>query len=77
MGKYRMQEPYGYEDENDYLSKKAQIENELAFSRYADKKEFTSVEYNGDLQSFVFKNIYGNALLFCCIIVKELYGRLL
>ena len=57
-----MYEPYGYTEENEYISKKAQIENELAFSRYADKKEFTSVEYNSALQSFVFRNIKGTAV---------------
>lgn len=62
MGKKRMYEPYGYQEGEEYLSKRYQIENELAFSRETDKKEFTSVEYNADLQSFVFRNVFGKAV---------------
>ena len=33
MGKYRMYEPYGYEENNEYLSKVTQLDNELAINR--------------------------------------------
>lgn len=59
MGKYRMYEPYGYEDNSNYISKKDQIERELQQNRINDCKEFASVEYNETLQAFVFKNVKG------------------
>lgn len=58
----RMYEPYGFESNENYVSKKLAIERELAFNRYADHKEFTSVEYNTALQAFVFRNIFGKAV---------------
>lgn len=57
-----MYEPYGFQENNAYFSKKDQIESELAFSRDADSKEFTSVEYNKTLQTFLFKNIHGKVV---------------
>ncbi len=59
MGKYRMYEPYGYDDDSNYISKKDQIERELQQNRINDCKEFASVEYNETLQAFVFKNVKG------------------
>lgn len=57
-----MYEPYGFKENGAYLSKKAQIENELAFNRHADSKEFTSVEYSTSLQAFLFRNIFGKVV---------------
>ena len=57
MGKYRMYEPYGYEDNSNYISKKDQIERELQQNRINDCKEFASVEYDTTLKAFVFKNV--------------------
>ena len=54
-----MYEPYGYEDNSNYISKKDQIERELQQNRINDCKEFASVEYNETLQAFVFKNVKG------------------
>lgn len=54
-----MYEPYGYEDDSNYISKKDQIERELQQNRINDCKEFASVEYNETLQAFVFKNVKG------------------
>ena len=54
-----MYEPYGYDDNSNYISKKAQIEGELEQNRINDCKEFASVEYNDTLQAFVFKNVKG------------------
>ena len=59
MGKYRMYEPYGYQDDTNYISKKDQIERELSINRMNDCREFASVEYNETLQAFVFKNVKG------------------
>lgn len=57
MGKYSMYEPYGYEDNSNYISKKDQIERELQQNRINDCKEFASVEYDTTLKAFVFKNV--------------------
>jgi len=54
-----MYEPYGYDDDSNYISKKDQIERELQQNRINDCKEFASVEYNETLQAFVFKNVKG------------------
>lgn len=62
MGKYRMYEPYGYVDSNDYISKKSQIESELETSKENDEKEFASAEYDSDSKSLVFKNVDGNEI---------------
>ena len=59
MGKYRMYEPYGYDDNTNYVSKKDQIEGELEMNRINDRKEFASVEYDEEKQAFVFKNVKG------------------
>ena len=59
MGKYRMYEPWGYVDENDYISKKSQIDSELEASKENDKKEFSSVDYDSEDKSLVFKNVDG------------------
>jgi hypothetical protein len=61
MGKYRMYEPYGYVENNGYLGKVTQLQNELAVNRENDVKEFASVEYNETLKAFVFKNVKGEA----------------
>ena len=52
-----MYEPYGYEDNSNYISKKDQIERELQQNRINDCKEFASVEYDTTLKAFVFKNV--------------------
>lgn len=52
-----MYEPYGYEDNSNYVSKKDQIERELQQNRINDCKEFASVEYDTTLKAFVFKNV--------------------
>lgn len=57
-----MYEPYGYDDGTNYISKKDQIERELAINRHNDRKEFASVEYNTSLQAFVFRNVKGKAV---------------
>lgn len=54
-----MYEPYGYDDNGNYISKKDQIERELLQNRINDCKEFASVEYNNSLKAFVFKNVKG------------------
>lgn len=54
-----MYEPYGYDDAANYVSKKNQLDNELAKNRKNDCKEFASVEYNKSKQAFVFKNVNG------------------
>ena len=54
-----MYEPYGYDDGTNYISKKDQIERELQINRMNDKKEFASVEYDSQRQSFIFKNVKG------------------
>ena len=52
-----MYEPYGYQDDANYISKKDQIERELQQNRINDCKEFASVEYDATLKAFVFKNV--------------------
>ena len=52
-----MYEPYGYQDDANYISKKDQIERELQQNRINDCKEFASVEYDTTLKAFVFKNV--------------------
>lgn len=52
-----MYEPYGYQDNANYISKKDQIERELQQNRINDCKEFASVEYDTTLKAFVFKNV--------------------
>lgn len=59
MGKYRMCEPWGYQESDEYLSKKTQLENELEENKQNDVKEFASVEYDSDIRAFVFKNVKG------------------
>lgn len=53
----RLYEPYGYTEGYGYVSKKAQIESELALNRANDKKEFASVEYSEQIHAFVFRNV--------------------
>lgn len=62
MGKYRMYEPYGYAENNDYMGKITQLHNELATNRENDKKEFASVEYSETLKAFIFRNTKGEAV---------------
>jgi hypothetical protein len=77
MGKTRMYEPYGYDEENDYISKRFQIEDDLRTSRQNDVKEFENIDdlynkhntevfgsayYDNDLESVIFKNLDGNAI---------------
>ena len=52
-----MYEPYGYQDNVNYISKKDQIERELQQNRINDCKEFASVEYDATLKAFVFRNV--------------------
>ena len=40
----RMYEPWGYRDENDYISKKTIVDNELAESKKNDEKEFKDID---------------------------------
>ena len=62
MGKYRMYEPYGYAENNEYMGKVTQLHNELATNRENDKKEFASVEYSETLKAFIFRNTKGEAV---------------
>ena len=72
-----MYEPYGYDEENDYISKRFQIEDDLRASRENDVKEFNDIDdlynkhntevfssayYDNDLESVIFKNLEGNAI---------------
>lgn len=72
-----MYEPYGYQEEGDYLSKKAMMYNEFQKNRDNDEKEFKdigdlyekhetesmhSAYYDNDLESVIFKNVKGEAI---------------
>jgi hypothetical protein len=57
-----MYEPYGYEENNEYLGKITQLDNELATNRENDNKEFASVEYSETLKAFIFKNVKGEGV---------------
>ena len=72
-----MYEPYGYDEENDYISKRFQIEDDLRASRQNDVKEFEDIDdlynkhntevfgnayYDNDLESVIFENLEGNAI---------------
>jgi len=72
MGKYRMIEPWGYQEENDYVSKKSQIDQELDKNRKNDEKEFASIDelsegsladakYDKESESLIFYNKDGEA----------------
>lgn len=65
MGKYRMYEPWGFQDENNYISKKSSIDEDLAESKKNDEKELKDIEelketkvdsasYNSDEKKIVF-----------------------
>jgi len=67
MGTYKMIEPWGYQEENDYVSKKSQLYQELQKNRENDEEEFASIDklfdktftdvrYNKDSESLVFYN---------------------
>jgi len=82
MGKYRMYEPYGYQEESDYLSKKAMLYNEVMKNRENDKQEFHSIDdlyekavnnayYDNDLESVIFKNVNGEAI--CSIKMTDIF----
>lgn len=86
MGKYRMYEPYGYQEEGDYLSRKSMLYNELERNRQADKKEFHDIDdlynkhnteavnsayYDNDLESVIFKNKKGDAI--CSIKMTDIF----
>lgn len=86
MSKQRMYEPYGYDEENDYMSKRLQIEDDLRVSRENDVKEFHSIDdlydkhnsevfatayYDNDLESVIFKNMDGNAI--CSIKMTDIF----
>jgi len=64
MGKYRMCEPYGFYDENNYNSIRNAIDDEIATNREIDEKQaresFTSVEYDKQLETVLFKNSNGD-----------------
>ena len=77
MGKYRMYEPYGFQEEGDYLSRKAMLYNEVMKNRANDKQEFFDIDtlyekhnteafasayYDQDLESVIFKNKNGEAI---------------
>lgn len=72
-----MYEPYGYQEEGDYLSKKAMMYNEFQKNRDNDEKEFKDIDdlyekhetesmhsayYDNDLESVIFKNMKGEAI---------------
>lgn len=57
-----MYEPYGFTENNEYMGKVTQLQNELAANRENDKKEFASVEYSETLKAFIFKNTRGEAV---------------
>ena len=72
-----MYEPYGYQEEDDYQSKKSMLDNEFAKNRENDKKEFRDINdlyekhnteavnsayYDDDLESVIFKNVNGEAI---------------
>lgn len=57
-----MYEPYGFSENNEYMGKVTQLQNELATNRENDKKEFASVEYSETLKAFIFKNTRGEAV---------------
>lgn len=44
MGKYRMYEPWGYQEANNYVSKKSIVEDDLAESKKNDKQELKDIE---------------------------------
>ena len=44
MGKYRMYEPWGYQEENSYISKKSAVEDDLAESKKNDDQELKDIE---------------------------------
>lgn len=81
-----MYEPYGYDEENDYISKRFQIEDDLRASRQNDVKEFEDIDglynkhntevfgnayYDNDLESIIFKNVNGEAI--CSIKMTDIF----
>lgn len=44
MSKYRMYEPWGYQEANNYISQKSMVDNELTESKQNDKKELADIE---------------------------------
>lgn len=44
MGKYRMYEPWGYQESNYYVSKKSAVEDDLSESKKNDKQELKDIE---------------------------------
>lgn len=81
-----MYEPYGYNEENDYISKRLQIEDDLRASRENDVKEFHDIDdlyekheteafnsayYDNDLESVIFKNVKGEAI--CAIEMTDIF----
>ena len=44
MSKYRMNEPWGYQEANNYISQKSMVDNELTESKQNDKKELADIE---------------------------------
>ena len=72
-----MYEPYGFQEEGDYLSRKAMLYNEVMKNRANDKQEFFDIDtlyekhnteafasayYDQDLESVIFKNKNGEAI---------------
>lgn len=77
---------YGYDEENDYMSKRLQIEDDLRASRENDVKEFHDIDnlykrheteafnsayYDNDLESIIFKNVNGEAI--CAIEMIDIF----
>ena len=77
-----MYEPYGYQEEGDYLSRKAMLYNEVMKNRENDKQEFHSIDdlyakavnsayYDSELESVIFKNVNGEAI--CSIKMTDIF----
>ena len=81
-----MYEPYGYQEEDDYVSKKSILYNEVIKNRENDKKEFHDIDdlynrhnteainsayYDNDLESVIFKNVKGDAI--CSLKMTDIF----
>lgn len=86
MSKQTMYEPYGYYEENDYVSKRLQIEDDLRVSVENDIKEFHDINdiynrhrteafnnayYDNDLESVIFENVKGQPI--CSIKMTDVF----